>query len=290
MNNADRIDVQFLHFCLKNKLFGEGLIYLYYRRKGVNSCGLSDREESVCGMQYRQQLRYLNSLQSLGWIQLLPKNKIQIISVRRFRQDLGIYSRQVVSMTDYGLSSIKNFKTFCFSVLAESVARAQNKVVSRRKSRGVKYGPDEMVLPSREKSYTAAEVINNKIGHYKNQLSVRMIAAKLGIPFTSVQDLKMQAIEDGIITTSKQFIYLESKEDADALKYYGYYPSKKGDRFCLRQADEFRFSKPSIGKRRKDTSNSSTEQQVNYKKRFVMHPKGDAANRRCIVTLFHTGA
>jgi hypothetical protein len=289
MNNLDRIDVQFLHYCLKNKLQGEALVYLYYRRKAVDTCGITLREREVCGIKYRQQLRYLNSLQSLGWVELLPNNKIRVVSIRRLRKGLGIFSRQVVELDSYAFTSLSKFKTYCFSILTESVAKVQNKVVRRKAARGVKYGSDGRIFPDRNKQHSASDVLTRGIAHYKNQLSLRLIAEQLDIPKSTADKYKKQAISDGRIAKSTQLIFLKSKQDAHALSHHGFFPRVIGGRFCIMVADELHFPPSSIGKRHRNNYGCSQKEQCPQRHTNVMDRVSlfsDYSNRRTLVEFF----
>jgi hypothetical protein len=249
MNRPTRTDVAFLSYCLANKLSGEAMVYLYYRNFASETGGVTKRSDSVCGLSYRQQLRYLKSLEKLGWVQFLPKNQIKLKSIRALRPELGITSRLVVEIENTAFSSLREFKAYCFSIATESVARVQNLVVKKgSKSRDI-CGSETAVFPSRTKKYTAAEVLRGGIGHYKNQMSLSLLSENLSMPKSTAADLKRIAKESGMFGVKNQVVILKSKEDAIALKEHGYHPRFADGNYFIFVADEFVFNPKPIGSR-----------------------------------------
>jgi hypothetical protein len=237
---------------MANKLYGEGMLYLYYRTSASNSGGIATRNNEICGIKYRQQQRYLKNLERLGWISFIENNKLKIKSIRAIRPELGLKSRQVVVIDDFAFESLEKFKIFCFAASAESVARTQNVVVNRRKSSRDKCGPEMNVFPSRNRMFTASEIERRGIGYYKDQLSLSLLSENLDLPKSTIQSLKKRAVNSKYIFVSTQKILLASKEDADTLSVLGYYPKCRNGQFYIRTSDEIHFRPRSIGRRWKN--------------------------------------
>jgi hypothetical protein len=253
-NSRPRVELDILQYCLRNKLAGELMVYLYYRRESVNNGGVATRNKNICGIGYRQQLRYLNSLKSLGWVTILDDNTIQLKSLRKIRPELGLNRWYTVYVYDEDLLSLRKFKSFIFSSSIESIARVQRKVSKKKTSSRFFRSPEDKVYSSNTIQRTSQEIILKGIGYNANQLSLSLLAGNLSIPKSSVDFYKKRAIQDSYIDIQKHYILLKSYNDSIDLKYFDYNVKRMCNQYYIRISDEIIFRPSTLGYRKKRTS------------------------------------